>query len=362
MLKRLLAGSILIACGTPAMADILIDQAMITAGELRVVGRLSKPRQVSVFLDERFEAKSEANGRFTFRIAYHPASCIVNLQAENEQRQAVVGFCGQRGPEGAGTAPQSAAIDPVQAGPAGPPGPQGEPGKDGAPGPKGDPGPEGPPGPRGEQGPVGPQGPAGPPGPSGNAEARAVPDGQPGPAGPVGPEGPVGPPGPQGPQGLAGHQGPQGPQGVPGPRGEPGPAGPPGPMGPPGAVGAVGAIGPAGPAGPPGPQGVAGEIGPIGPPGPIGPIGPAGLTGPVGPAGPAGPEGKAGPAGTFLRVLVQECASQGRCVARCGEDEYPVNGTCNRGDRFDMDETGVYCFSTGDGAKGMMARAICARK
>src|SRR5690242_13634805 len=101
MLRRLLAGSILIASGSmPAMADILIDQAMITSGELRVVGRLSKPRQISVFLDERFETKADANGRFTFRIPYHPASCIVNLQAENEERQAVVGFCGQRGPEG----------------------------------------------------------------------------------------------------------------------------------------------------------------------------------------------------------------------------------------------------------------------
>src|SRR3712207_2335747 len=155
MLKRLLAGSILIASGSPAMADILIDQAMITAGELRVVGRLSKPRQASVFLDERFEAKSDANGRFTFRIAYHPANCVVSLQAENEQRQAVVGFCGQRGPEGSGTAQQSAAVAPAQPGPEGPPGPKGDPGRDGAPGPQG------------AEGPPGPQGPAGPPGPRG---------------------------------------------------------------------------------------------------------------------------------------------------------------------------------------------------
>jgi hypothetical protein len=49
-------------------------------------------------------------------------------------------------------------------------------------------------------------------------------------------------------------------------------------------------------------------------------------------------------------------------MARCDQDEYPVNGTCNRGDRLDMDETGVYCFSTSDAAKGIMARAICAKK
>ncbi|MFD0462187.1 hypothetical protein ACFQY9_10150 [Microvirga aerilata] len=117
-----------------------------------------------------------------------------------------------------------------------------------------------------------------------------------------------------------------------------------------------------GPAGPSGPQGIAGEIGPIGPPGPAGQIGPAGLTGPIGPPGPAGPEGKPGLAGTLLRVFVQECASEARCTARCDENEYPVNGTCNRGDRFDMDEVGVYCFSTSETPKGMVARAICARK
>lgn len=89
------------------------------------------------------------------------------------------------------------------------------------------------------------------------------------------------------------------------------------------------------------------------------------MTGPVGPPGPEGkqgPEGKAGSAGTALRVFVQECASQARCTARCDENEYPVNGTCNRGDRFDMDESGVYCFSTTESPKGMIARAICAKK
>lgn len=100
----------------------------------------------------------------------------------------------------------------------------------------------------------------------------------------------------------------------------------------------------------------------------MGPIGPAGLTGPAGPPGPVGPEGKAGPegkpgpAGTILRVFVQACPSQARCMARCGEDEYPVNGTCSRGDRFDMDETGVYCFSTSESPTGMTARAICAKR
>jgi hypothetical protein len=75
-----------------------------------------------------------------------------------------------------------------------------------------------------------------------------------------------------------------------------------------------------------------------------------------------GPEGRPGNAGTILRVLVQQCASGGRCVARCEEDEFPVNGTCNRGDRLDMDETSIYCFSMDENASSMRARAICAKK
>jgi GGDEF domain-containing protein len=60
--------------------------------------------------------------------------------------------------------------------------------------------------------------------------------------------------------------------------------------------------------------------------------------------------------------MVQQCATGGRCVARCGDDEFAVNGTCNRGDRLDMDETAIYCVSTREEQGGMVARAICARK
>jgi hypothetical protein len=82
----------------------------------------------------------------------------------------------------------------------------------------------------------------------------------------------------------------------------------------------------------------------------------------AGPPGPAGPAGPAGAAGTVLRVLVQQCESGPRCVARCGESEYPVNGTCSRGDRLDMDEVAVYCFSAAETSSRMQARAICARQ
>jgi len=61
-------------------------------------------------------------------------------------------------------------------------------------------------------------------------------------------------------------------------------------------------------------------------------------------------------------VFVQQCATAGRCIAHCDADEYPVNGTCNRGDRLDMDDGAVYCFSTSENAANMSARAICARK
>jgi hypothetical protein len=43
-------------------------------------------------------------------------------------------------------------------------------------------------------------------------------------------------------------------------------------------------------------------------------------------------------------------------------EEYPVSGTCNRGDYLEMDETAVSCLSTQDNKNGLTARAICARK
>ncbi len=118
MFWRLLAGGAVVLSSGPAMADIIVDQAMITAGELRVVGRLTRPRQTAVTLDGSHQTRSEANGRFAFRLTYHPANCIVTLQADEERREAVVGFCGQRGPEGQRSEASAAAEQPA----AGPPG------------------------------------------------------------------------------------------------------------------------------------------------------------------------------------------------------------------------------------------------
>lgn len=138
--------------------------------------------------------------------------------------------------------------------------------------------------------------------------------------------------GPRGPQGVAGPQGPEGPQGARGERGE---------------------VGPAGDSGPAGPRGEKGEPGPPGPPGPHGERGPV---------GPAGPAGAPAPAGIALRVQVEACASGGRCVASCRDDEFAVNGTCSGGERPAMDETSIYCFGMGRAPAALRARAICARQ
>lgn len=320
-MRWLVACSLLAASCFPACADILIDQAMITGGELRVTGRLNPPRQVTVTLDGEHKATTDGAGRFVFRLPYHPSTCVVALEAGQDKRQAVVGFCAQRGPEAAkdriGDAAGMKAKDAVAL--------RGE---------QGPPGPVGPKGEKGETGPQGEPGPEGPPGPAGSIDPSTIPMH----TGPAGPEGPPGPPGPQGPQGVAGHQGPQGAQGAPGPRGE---VGPPGPQGSPGTAGT------------PGQDGIAGMAGPIGPQGPAGSLGPT---------GPQGPEGRPAAATSFLRFFTETCASGTRCVARCGTDEYAVSGTCNRGDRFEMDESAIYCLSREESPQGLFARAICARK
>lgn len=169
-----------------ASAEIVIEQSMITNGELRVVGRLTPARQTKLILDDSYQSTAEKDGRFTFRLVYHPANCLVTVKADTESRQAVVGFCGQRGPEGReGVAGKSAQVLPAAhsekavigpRGPQGVAGPQGPEGPQGVRGEKGEPGsigPAGPPGPKGERGESGPPGPAGPPGPEGKIAAAA---------------------------------------------------------------------------------------------------------------------------------------------------------------------------------------------
>lgn len=154
----------LLAVGT-AEAAIEISAARIEAGEIVVLGRVTRPNEKVTF-DDRFEVVSGKDRRFTWRAAYHPGDCTVTVKSEPDTRDIVIANCGQAGPKG----------DKGDRGEAGTPGAAGAPGMAGAAGP------QGPAGPTGQQGPVGPagqQGPAGPAGPAGTA----------GPQGPVGPKG-----------------------------------------------------------------------------------------------------------------------------------------------------------------------------
>ena len=223
-----------------------------------------------VTLDEGHPTRTVRNGRFVFRVTYHPATCVVTLASGKDSRRAVVKGVGRPDHPEQPPLPETGV----------PPSPQPI---------------------RRRQRQV--------------SRALLVPM-----------EHPV-PSDSKDRRGVAGHQGPQGSQGVPGPKGEVSVAGPPGPTGI------------AGPPGPQGPPGLVGALGPAGPPGP------AGIAGPAGPQGPPGPEGVIGSGGTLLRVFVEQCSSGGRCVAQCSEDEYIINGMCERGESAALDERRVYCVS-----------------
>lgn len=151
----------------PAKADMRIEAAKITAGDLWVLGNAGEPG-AEITLDGKFSQRTDTRGYFEFHVVYHPATCIATLRTSKQARSIVVGECGQQAP-----------------GLPGPPGPRGEAGIRGEPGP---PGAMGPPGTPGAEGPVGAQGERGPQGHEG----------------PVGSAGPAGPPGPRGPQGVPG--------------------------------------------------------------------------------------------------------------------------------------------------------------
>ena len=164
-----------------ATGDIAVDMAMISNGDLRVFGTLAPPHAASVVLDDKFDTRADQDGRFAFRIPYHPETCVVTLRSEAVSRQAVVGYCARPA-----VAKQAAAHPaPVMLAANTP---------------------------RSEIGPRGPQGAAGPQGPEGPQGERGA-KGEPGPAGSIGPPGPVGQVGPKGPAGERGDRGPAGPAG-----------------------------------------------------------------------------------------------------------------------------------------------------
>ena len=182
------------AWAAPARAEMRIEAAKITGGDLWVIGYADDP-DVEITLDGRYPQRTDSNGYFEFRVVYHPETCIATLRTPKQSRGVVVSGCGQQGPQAPGIV--------------GPPGPQGLRGE---------------PGPRGETGRTGEAGATGMPGPVGPAGIAGV-QGEPGRPGPVGETGPAGE---TGPSGVMGPMGPAGPRGAQGPVGPPGPAGPPG--------------------------------------------------------------------------------------------------------------------------------------
>ncbi|AWN38310.1 collagen-like protein [Methylobacterium radiodurans] len=171
----------------PPSQPIMVYDARIEAGDLRISGSVRKPNAI-VVMDEDISIQADRRGRFVFRLPYRPGTCVVSLKSDEDEREAVIANCapeGQPGPKG----------DP---GPVGQAGAQGQPGETG---PKGEKGDTGPAGPAGMAGPVGPQGQAGIPGPRGEA----------GPKGDPGPKGDAGPKGEPGPRGLVGTAGAPGP-------------------------------------------------------------------------------------------------------------------------------------------------------
>lgn len=171
---------------------IMVYDARIEAGDLRISGSVRKPGAI-VVLDDDISIQADRRGRFTFRLPYRPATCVVTLKAEPDEREAVVANCAPEGPPGP-PGPQGAAGPPGETGPRGETGAKGETGPKGDQGLKGETGPQGEPGPKGEPGPTGAVGPQGGPGPKGDTG----PSGLQGPAGPRGPVGPQGGPGPKG--------------------------------------------------------------------------------------------------------------------------------------------------------------------
>lgn len=143
----------------PVRQPIMVDDARLVGGDLRITGRVPKAG-LQVTLDDEIAVISGRGGRFSFSVPYLPPNCVATLKAGEDEREAVIANCGPKGENGAQG----------QAGDRGAPGPKGEAGLKGEAGPPGEPGIPGPlgaPGPIGAAGAAGPKGDAGVPGPAG---------------------------------------------------------------------------------------------------------------------------------------------------------------------------------------------------
>ena len=77
---------------TPAAAQIAVSKAQYAGGVLVVEGETSRPYQ-RVTLDRRFRTKTGRNTRFTFRVAYRPRDCVVQIRAGLDLRPAAISNC-----------------------------------------------------------------------------------------------------------------------------------------------------------------------------------------------------------------------------------------------------------------------------
>jgi hypothetical protein len=114
--------AVLALIASPASADIAIADAHIGEGDLWIIGHADEP-ETEVTLDDSFTSRTDARGNFYFRIAYHPATCMVLVKTRSQQRAVVVANCGQRGPQGEPGPPASAAAPAASAAPAPAPAP-----------------------------------------------------------------------------------------------------------------------------------------------------------------------------------------------------------------------------------------------
>jgi hypothetical protein len=90
---------LLFGAACPAAAEFVIREARIGQGDLWVAGDVNVPN-TPITLDDSFTEMTDGEGRFRFRLAYHPATCTVLLKAGEQIRAVVIENCGQRGPAG----------------------------------------------------------------------------------------------------------------------------------------------------------------------------------------------------------------------------------------------------------------------
>ena len=120
--SRIGAAALVAAVATPASAEIASVDAHIGQGDLWVTGQADEP-ETEIVLDDSFTSRTDASGKFQFRIAYHPATCMVLVKTQRQSRAVAVANCGQRGPPGEpgppgpGAGPVGAAAPATPAGP-----------------------------------------------------------------------------------------------------------------------------------------------------------------------------------------------------------------------------------------------------